>query len=306
MTRPISFGIDLGGTKMEIIALGPDGRELLRRRRPTPRGSYEATLDGMVALVLEAEEELGSVGSVGICHPGAISPGNGQIKNANLTWLNGRRFDQDLMDRMKRPVAFANDANCLALSEATDGAGAGAPVVFTAILGTGVGGGIVVNGQLLTGPNAIGGEWGHIPLPATQADELPGPACYCGRFGCVETWLSGPALAMDHRQRFGADLSAPEIVEKAQTGDHACDRSMNIYEDRLARALGTIMSILDPDVIVLAGGLSNASRIYANVPRRWHRYTFSDDIRTRLLPPVHGDSSGVRGAAWLGRSLADG
>jgi fructokinase len=175
--------------------------------------------------------------------------------------------------------------------------------VFTVILGTGVGGGIVVDGRVLTGPNAIAGEWGHIPLPATQVDELPGPACYCGRFGCIETRLSGPALSMDHQCRFGRALSAPEIVELAQSGDHACDRSMNLYEDRLARSLATIVSVLDPEVIVLAGGLSNVERLYTNVPLRWERYTFSDNVRTRLVPPVHGDSSGVRGAAWLGRAL---
>ncbi len=299
----VSFGIDLGGTKMEIVALGQDGQELLRQRQPTPRSSYDAMLDGMVQLVAEAERQLGVRGTVGVCHPGAIAPATGRIKNANLTWLNGRRFDEDVKARMGRAGAFANDANCLALSEATDGAGAGAATVFTVILGTGVGGGIVVDGRVLTGPNAIAGEWGHIPLPAPHIDELPGPACYCGRFGCIETWLSGPALVMDHQRRFGSVLSAPEIVERATSGDHACDRTMNLYEDRLARSLGTIISVLDPDVIVLAGGLSNVERLYTNVPLRWQRYAFSDSVQTRLVPPVHGDSSGVRGAAWLGRAL---
>ena len=300
----IALGIDLGGTKIEIIALGADGRELLRRRRPTPRGSYEDTLRVMADLVREAESELGRQGTLGVSHPGAISPATGLIKNANSTWLNHRPLDRDLTALLGRPIAFANDANCLALSEATDGAGAGAGVVFAVILGTGVGGGVVMQGHVVRGANAIGGEFGHNPLPLPSAEESPGPACYCGRFGCIETWLSGPSLALDHRRRFGGELSAPEIVAAAEKGDHACDRTLNFYEDRLARALATVINLLDPDVIVLAGGMSNVRRLYTNVPNRWWRYVFSDRVDTKLRPPVHGDSTGVRGAAWLGRDAA--
>lgn len=300
----LAIGIDLGGTKIEAIALDEQGRELLRRREPTPRGSYEGTLEVMCRLIEGVERELGARGTVGVGHPGALSPATGLIKNANSTWLNGRALDRDLIGRLGRPVAFANDANCLALSEATDGAGAGAAVVFAVILGTGVGGGVVVRGHIVAGANAIGGEWGHNPLPLPLPDELPGVACYCGRHGCIETWLSGPGLAADHRRRYGEALRSVEIVERAEGGDHDAHWTLNHYEDRLARALATVINVLDPDVIVLAGGMSNTRRLYANVPQRWGRYVFSDQVVTRLLPPVHGDSTGVRGAAWLGRDLA--
>jgi fructokinase len=300
----LAIGIDLGGTKVEAIALDEGGKELLRRREPTPRGSYEQTLEAMCNLVTGIERELGARGTVGVGHPGAISPATGVIKNANSTWLNGRPLDRDLIARLGRPVAFANDANCLALSEATDGAGAGAAVVFAVILGTGVGGGVVVHGHIVSGANAIGGEWGHNPLPLPTADETPGVACYCGRYGCIESWLSGPALAADHRRRYGEVLKSAEIVARADGGDHDANWTMNHYEDRLARALATIINVLDPEVIVLAGGMSNAERLYTNVPQRWGRYVFSDQVVTRLLPAVHGDSTGVRGAAWLGRDLA--
>jgi fructokinase len=302
----LAIGVDLGGTKIEVVALDPQGRELLRRRRPTPRGSYEGTLDTIRDLVLEVEQELGARGTVGVGHPGAISPATGVIKNANSTWLNGRPLDKDLIARLDRPVVLANDANCLALSEATDGAGAGAAVVFAVILGTGVGGGVVVEGRLVGGANAIGGEWGHNPLPTPREDERPGPACYCGRDGCIEAWLSGPALASDHRRRYGEALASADIVARADRGDHDADWTMNRYEDRLARALATVINLLDPDVIVLAGGMSNAQRLYRNVPQRWGRYVFSDHVANRLLPPVHGDSTGVRGAAWLGRGARAG
>jgi fructokinase len=228
------------------------------------------------------------------------------MKNANSTWLNGRPFDRDLSARLARPVAFANDANCLALSEATDGAGAGAGVVFAVILGTGVGGGVVVNGRVLTGPNAIAGEWGHNPLPWPREDERPGPDCYCGLKGCVETWLSGPSLAADHARVNGERVLAPELVKRAEAGDAAANATLERYEDRLARGLATIINTLDPDAVVLAGGVSNVRRLYTNVPALWGRYVFSDAVATRLSPPLHGDSTGVRGAAWLGRALADG
>jgi fructokinase len=303
----LAIGIDLGGTKVEIVAMDEAGRELVRRRRPTPRDDYAATLDAIAAMVEEAERELGrGRATVGVSHPGALSPATGLMKNANSTWLNGRPFDRDLIARLGRPAAFANDANCLALSEATDGAGAGADVVFAVILGTGVGGGVVVGGRVLGGPNAIAGEWGHNPLPWPRDDERPGPDCYCGLKGCVETWLSGPGLAADHERVAGERLAVPEIVARAEIGDAAASASLGRYEDRLARGLATVMNVLDPEVVVLAGGLSNVRRLYADVPPLWERYVFSDTIRTRLRPPVHGDSTGVRGAAWLGRALAAG
>jgi fructokinase len=299
----LAIGVDLGGTKIEAVAFDEGGRELFRRRRPTPPSDYDATLGTIAELVREAEAELGRPGTVGVGHPGAISPATGLLKNCNLTWLNGRPVDRDLVAKLGRPVAFANDANCLGLSEATDGAGAGAAVVFTVILGSGVGGSVVVHGRVLAGANGIAGEWGHIPLPQPLADELPGPACYCGRFGCVETWLSGPGLAADHRRRWAECLTAPEIIARAEAGDRFAETTLRHYEDRLARGLATVVNVLDPDVVVLGGGVSNVQRLYANVTRRWHRYAFTDTVRTRLLPPLHGDSSGVRGAAWLGRDL---
>ena len=300
----VAIGVDLGGTKIEVIALDESGAELLRRRRATPRGTYEGTLDAIAGMVEEAERELGCSATVGIGHPGAISPATGLIKNANSTWLNDRPLDRDLMARMGRPIAFSNDANCLGLSEATDGAGAGSPVVFAVILGTGVGGGIAVHGRILTGPNAIAGEWGHNPLPWPRDEERPGPPCYCGLAGCVETWLSGPGLAGDHARVTGTKLAGPAIVAGAEAGDASCLASLERYEDRLARALATVINLLDPDVVVLGGGVSNIRRLYDRVTDLWPRYVFSDTVRTKLLPPVHGDSSGVRGAAWLGRDLA--
>jgi fructokinase len=302
----LAIGIDLGGTKVEIIALDDAGNELIRRRCPTPRENYEGTLALVAGMVAEAEAELGQRATVGIGHPGALSPATGLIKNANSTWLNDRPFDRDLMKRLGRRVAFANDANCLALSEATDGAGAGADVVFAVILGTGVGGGVVVRGHVLVGPNAIAGEWGHNPLPWPRDEERPGRLCYCGLHGCIETWLSGVGLAHDHAAVTGERLPGPTIVERAMAGDSAAVASLERYEDRLARGLASVMNLLDPDVIVLAGGVSNVRRLYETVPRLWGRYVFSDEVRTKLCPPVHGDSTGVRGAAWLGRALAAG
>lgn len=301
----LAIGIDLGGTKVEVVAIDGAGTELIRRRVPSPRDDYRATVEAVAALVEGAEAELGRRGTVGVSHPGAVSPSTGLMKNSNSTWLNGRPFDRDLCQRLGRPVAFANDANCLALSEATDGAGAGAGVVFAVILGTGVGGGVVVGGRVLAGANAIAGEWGHNPLPWPGDGERPGPACYCGLSGCVETWLCGPGLAADHARVTGeAGLRAQEIAARADAGDAAAAATLARYEDRLARALATVVNLLDPDVVVLAGGLSNVGRLYANVPAAWGRYVFTDTApRTRLLPPVHGDSTGVRGAAWLGRAL---
>jgi fructokinase len=300
----LALGIDLGGTKIEIIALDPTGKVLLRRRRPSPRGSYDATLAAIRGLVAAAEAELGARGTVGFGTPGAISPATGLLKNSNSTWLNGQPLDRDLATLLERPIAIANDADCLTLSEATDGAAAGACSVFGVIVGTGVGGGLVIGGRPLAGPNAIAGEWGHNPLPWPRPEELPGPACYCGLHGCIETWLSGPGLAADHRAVTGQTQDPPAIVAAAAAGDGAAEASLQRHEDRLARGLATVINVVDPEVIVLGGGLSQLGRLYETVPRLWSRYVFSDVVRTRLVPPLHGDSSGVRGAAWLGRDLA--
>ena len=291
--------MDLGGTKTEAIALGDDGRTLARRRVVSPRGDYLATLETIVALVGEVEREASARGTLGVGVPGAISPAAGVLKNASSTWLNGRPLREDLERRLGRKVRLANDANCFALSEAKDGAGAGARVVFGVILGTGTGGGVVVGGQVLTGPNAIAGEWGHNALPRPRENEWPGPRCYCGRTGCVELFLSGPGLERDHRDRTGTSLEAAAIGRGAEGGDAACQHTLEVYADRLARGLAMVMNVLDPDVIVLGGGLSNLSRLYARVPELWPAYVFSDRVDTRLRPPKHGDSSGVRGAAWL-------
>jgi fructokinase len=293
------LGIDLGGTKIEIIALDNGGRELLRRRVPTPPGDYAATLQAIAHLVRDAEAELGMRGRLGIGTPGALSRATGLLKNSNSVHLNGQPILHDLEALLQRKVRIANDANCFALSEATDGAAAGAPVVFGVIIGTGTGAGIVVNGFVLTGINGIAGEWGHNPLPWPTAEELPGPECYCGRRGCIETFLSGPGLMSQHHSRFGVHLNPDEIVAKALAGDAACEQSLQDYEHRLARSLAHVINILDPDVIVLGGGMSNMHRLYNNVPALWGRWVFSDRVDTRLLRNKFGDSSGVRGAAWL-------
>jgi fructokinase len=295
----LRLGIDLGGTKIEIIALDESGCELQRRRVSTPRGDYGATLDAIAALVSEAERDLGARGTVGIGTPGAISPATGLLRNSNSTWLNGTPLLHDLMRRLDRDVRIENDANCFALSEATDGAGTGHRVVFGVILGTGVGGGIVADGKVLSGPNRIAGEWGHNPLPWPQDDELPGPACYCGRSSCIETYLSGPGLQQDLARSGALRPSCEEIVARAQAGDARCEGALMRYEDRLARSLAHVINILDPDAIVLGGGMSNVPRWYENVPRLWGKWVFSDCVNTLLLRNVHGDSSGVRGAAWL-------
>jgi fructokinase len=293
------IGIDLGGTKIEGIAIGDDGSERVRRRVPAPRGDYQRTLDAVAGLVLEIERELGARGTVGLGIPGTISPATGLIKNANSTWLNGTRLAEDLERRLDRPLRFANDANCFALSEATDGAAAGAAVVFGVIIGTGTGGGVVVNQRVLSGANAVAGEWGHNPLPAPRDGEWPGPPCYCGRSGCIETFLSGPALARDYAAGGGGEATAIEIVARAEGGDPAAAAALERYAERLARALGSVINLLDPDVIVLGGGLSNIGRLYERVPQLWAPYVFSDRVATSLVRARHGDSSGVRGAAWL-------
>ena len=293
------IGIDLGGTKIEGIAIADDGREAIRRRITAPRDDYRRTLDAVHGLVEEIERELGVQGSVGIGIPGTISPATGLIKNSNSTWLNGTRLAGDLERRLDRPLRFANDANCFALSEATDGAGHGAAIVFGVIIGTGTGGGVVVNQRVLTGANAVSGEWGHNPLPAPRDGERPGPACYCGRCGCIETFLSGPALARDYTAAGGGEATAIEIAARAAAGDPVAAAAIERYAERLARALGSIINVLDPDVIVLGGGLSNIDRLYERVPQLWAQYVFSDRVATRLVRARHGDSSGVRGAAWL-------
>jgi fructokinase len=272
---------------------------LARRRVPTPRDDYPGTVETIARLVEEIEREAGPAAGVGLGIPGALSPATGLVKNANSVWLNGRPFARDLESRLARPLRFANDANCFALSEASDGAAAGARVVFGVILGTGTGGGLVVDGRVLTGPNAIAGEWGHNPLPWPRDDERPGPACYCGRAGCIETFLSGPGLARDHRARTGEERTAEAIADGAASGDAGCAASLARYEERLARALATVINVADPDAIVLGGGMSRLSRLYEGVPRLWGAFVFSDRVDTRLLPPRYGDSSGVRGAAWL-------
>ncbi len=293
------IGIDLGGTKIEVIALGAAGRMLARHRVPTPQGDYAATLAAVVGLVERVEDETARRGTVGVGTPGALSRVSGLIKNANSTCLIGEPLKDDLQALLGREVRVANDANCFALSEAVDGAGQGAPVVFGVILGTGVGAGIVVNGRALDGANGIAGEWGHNPLPLPAGDDLPLPSCYCGRAGCIETYLSGPGLAMDHA-RCSGELARPEgIVAGAAEGDPACEASLARYEHRLARALAGVINILDPDVIVLGGGLSNVERLYETVPSLWCPHVFSDHVATRLVRARHGDSSGVRGAAWL-------
>ncbi|HEY0973824.1 MAG TPA: ROK family protein [Solimonas sp.] len=294
------IGIDLGGTKIEGVVMDADSRVLHRQRVATPRDDYAGTLSALMRLVSTLEDAVGLRDlRVGVGTPGAVSPATGRMKNCNSICLNDRPFKQDLEARLGRAIRIANDADCLALSEARDGAGAGATTVFAAILGTGVGGGIAVRGELLRGPNAIAGEWGHNPLPAARDPERPGPRCYCGRQGCVETWLSGPALAADHARYSGDVRSAVEIAQRAGQGDAACRATLMRYAERLGRALASIINVLDPDVIVLGGGASLIRELYEWVPQHWGAHVFSDRVDTRLVPARHGDSSGVRGAAWL-------
>ena len=304
------IGIDVGGTKIEGIALADDGRELDRRRIAAPRGNYDESVRAIVGLVEAIERACLDVRAcldeaaqprsrVGIGIPGTISPATGLIKNANSTWLIGHPLDQDLSRELGRPVRIANDANCFALSEATDGAAAGAATVFGVIIGTGTGGGVVINGQIVVGANAIAGEWGHNPLPAPEDDERPGPPCYCGRTGCIETFLSGPGLARDYIAGGGQDLTAADVAIRADAGDPIAAAALDRYERRFARAIASVINVLDPDVIVLGGGLSNMSRLYTRVPALWAPHVFSDHVATRLVRARHGDASGVRGAAWL-------
>jgi len=293
------IGIDLGGTKIESVALAENGEEVARIRIDAPRDNYTDTVAAIAALVDDIAAATPCARPVGIGIPGAISPATGLVKNANSTWLIGHPFHRDLEAALDRPVRLANDANCFALSEAQDGAGAGYDGVFGVILGTGVGAGVVWNDRAVTGRNAIAGEWGHNPLPSPTDDERPGPPCYCGRQGCIETFLSGPGLAADHQRKVGAVLSPEEIVDHATQGDPACRETLDRYADRLARALAHVINIVDPDAIVVGGGLSNIAALYEEVPNRWSRYVFSDEVSTPLLRAKHGDSSGVRGAARL-------
>ena len=295
---PLRIGVDLGGTKIEAVVLGPGGQVLARQRVATPR-DYEGTLQAVAGLVERVESEARGTGTVGVGIPGAVSPATGLIKNANSTWLIGQALDQDLADVLGRPVRLENDANCFALSEAVDGAGSGAAVVFGVILGTGVGGGIVVHGRPLRGAQAIGGEWGHNPLPWPSPEESPGPPCYCGQRGCIETWLSGPGLARDHETETGTALTTHEIVAAWTKGEAEARASVDRYVNRLARGLATVINVVDPDVIVLGGGMSNLPELPEAVTRVLPEFVFTDETATRVVRNHHGDSSGVRGAAWL-------
>ncbi len=293
------IGIDLGGTKIEAIALDEDGTELGRHRVPTPRFDYHGSIAAIAGLVERLEAETGMRGTVGVGMPGALSPVTGRVKNANSTWLNDTEFDRDLSAALDRPVICVNDANCLAVSEAIDGAAAGADVVFAVILGTGTGAGIAINAKAHVGGNAIGGEWGHISLPWARADELPGPDCYCDKTGCVETWVSGTGLQNDYQRAVGERPTGAEIVARAEKGDAEAEAALSRYENRLARSLAAIITVLDPDVIVFGGGMSNADRLYRNVPSMLPQWVFGSECATPIRRAMHGDSSGVRGAAWL-------
>ena len=292
------IGIDLGGTKTEVIALDPSGLERYRRRVGTPR-DYDGTIEAIADLVASADGHLGTRGRVGVGIPGTISPLTGLVKNSNSTWLTGHPLDRDLADRLQRPVRLMNDANCFALSEAIDGAGAGATIVFGVILGTGVGGGIVVDRQVLDGAQKIGGEWGHNPLPRMTDAERPGPSCYCGRHGCIETFLSGPGMQRDHEVASGITLSTHHIVGRAADGDAAALATLDRYVERLGRALATMINIVDPDVVVLGGGMSQLPDLAARAQVAIRPHVFTDEATTRVVLNKHGDSSGVRGAAWL-------
>lgn len=297
--HPIRIGVDLGGTKIEAGAFTTEGEPLLRRRVPTPQGDYAATLEAIADLVAAFEGELGRRGTVGVGAPGASDPGTGLHRNANATCLNGRPLKAELEARLGREIRLANDANCFALSEAWDGAAAGVNVAFGVILGTGVGGGIVVNGEVLTGLHGLAGEWGHNPLPWITPADAPAPSCYCGKHGCLETYLSGPGLAEDHWRHTADAQAASGIATRAAQGDPDAMRTMDRYTHRLARGLAQVINLLDPEVIVLGGGLSNVSGLYDAVPKHWGAFVFLDRVRTRLVPHHHGDASGVRGAAWL-------
>ncbi|MES9964994.1 MAG: ROK family protein [Candidatus Sedimenticola sp. 20ELBAFRAG] len=293
------IGIDLGGTKIEGVVMNRDGEIIHRLRSDTPSSDYSATLQAIKSMLETLEAEVSTHCSIGIGTPGSISPSRGVLRNSNSVCLNDRHLQQDLEHLLLRPIRLANDADCFTLSEAIDGAATGAKSVFGVIIGTGTGGGIVIDGKLVSGPNGVAGEWGHNPLPRPTREEMPGPECYCGRSGCIETFLSGPGLTRHHALLSGKTLTAKEISRLAQEGDRSAEQTLCTYEDRLARGLASIINVLDPEVIVLGGGLSNIQRLYHNVPRQWEQYVFSDSVTTRLVPPHHGDSSGVRGAAWL-------
>lgn len=293
------LGIDLGGSKIEVIALDAAGNTLLRRRLPTPTGDYRKTLSTIERLITGAEQQLSQRGTIGIGIPGSPSPSNTLIRNANSTCLNGQPLQQDIQQLLQREVRIANDANCFTLSEATDGAAAGAASVFGIILGTGTGGGIVINGKLHEGRNLVAGEWGHNPLPWMNAEEFPGPDCWCGKQGCIETFLSGTGLMNQYQNLTGEKLSAEEIATAAAHGNTAAETLLHQYENRLARALASVINLLDPECIVLGGGLSNLHRLYQSIPPLLPKFVFSDSVNSRIVPPLHGDSSGVRGAAWL-------
>jgi len=299
----MKIGIDLGGTKIEGIALSDAGDELFRQRVPTPKGDYPAILQAIAKLITTIETETGEQGSIGIGTPGALSPATGLMRNSNSVCMNGKPVLDDLQSTLAREVRIANDANCFALSEATDGAAIDDAVVFGVIIGTGTGAGIVVDRKVLVGPNAIAGEWGHNPLPWPQADELPGAACFCGRSGCIETWVSGPGMVRDHCQHnalaHSQDITPRLLVEAASQGDGSAVQTIQRYERRLVKSLAHVINMLDPDVIVLGGGMGNIESLYENVPKLLPEYVFSDVVNTKIVAPVHGDSSGVRGAAWL-------
>lgn len=294
------IGVDVGGTKIEALALDAEGRELARYRVDTPRGDYPATIAAIVGLVARLEEETGERATVGVGIPGTVEQSNGLVKNANSTWLNGEPFDKDLSAALGREARVANDANCFVVSEATDGAAAGVGVVFGVILGTGCGGGLALNGRVHAGPGGVAGEWGHNPLPWPKAEEFPGPHCYCGKHGCLETWISGTGLMADYQRHTGTLLKGAEIVDAAAAGkDPAAEASLLRLENRIARGLATMINVLDPDAIVIGGGVSRIARIYPAVMRQLPEYVFGGRCDTAVLPAVHGDSSGVRGAAWL-------
>lgn len=295
------IGIDLGGTKIEAIVLDDNGAEYFRNRINSPQGDYKKSLRAIVNLVHEVESKSQSSCTVGVGIPGTLSPETGLVKNANSTWLIGQPLKVDLESLLHRKIRIENDANCFVVSEATDGSAKDAEIIFGVIIGTGTGGGLFVRGQSIIGANAIAGEWGHNPLPWPSEKEYPGKECYCGQLGCIETWLSGPSFEREHKEfnYFEHTVPAKDIISYAEHRNEVAQASLRRYEERLAKSLASVINILDPDVIVLGGGMSNIESLYLNVPKLWGKYIFSDHVTTKLMPPLHGDSSGVRGAAWL-------